>query len=449
MEALTILRRLGFFDYEQALPTLAHTAAKMAAAAGGNGPEPRFEAWPTYIPVSPPSRRHPLVLSLHIGAGGTRAAVRQSEGEDRQRWRFLFAASHHDLRPPDSKHHCFEYFADLIARRTADAVAALGIRRRSLEACGAVWVNPLENLPIDGRGITGRIIYREGYHKGEWFLTSARNGFDIGLSLLAALDHAGIHIKKFIVCNNAPLIMKALVFADGGVSLSRGLNGTLVKPLPQRGRQAVVCNAEMGSRWQIPEPLLTRADLIDDRRRAQSMENLCAGWALPRLLAQYIITLDYNGCAALAPLSRRLFELGTARWTFFDAKDLIDLLAEPSAFSRRHTDPDLFSRDAVHTLTEIVRALTIRAARLGAVAAYATVSCQLEEKESCTVALDSFWARSLPFFLDNFKRSLIEITPARRTIDLRLLEPLAVDGGEITVPMLGSGHAVDNLLDRA
>jgi hypothetical protein len=465
MEIVEALKAMGFYRIDSALPQLCRRAEQLAAAAEDPKARERFEAFPSFISASSPRARHDLLLSIHIGAFSSKAGIRQAEGEDRQRWKLLFDTPNTDLRPasgaasgpasgaasrPVDGADDFRAFCLALAERSAAALAAMGVRRRSIEACGVVWTNPLENKPLEGRGIGGSIAYRAQYRKGEWFLAGLSDGFDVGKPLLRALDDAGMHIKKFVICNDTPLIMKALTFADAGMAASNGINGTLVaRPpgfTPAASQVKMICNAEIGSRWRISPELLTRADLIDEREMAESIESLCAAAFLPRLFCQYIISLAHAGCPRFSQISSRLQSLGARRWHAFTFTDMHRLLEDPSAFLSARPAEEGYPPEVLADLRTLARELIGRAAKLCALVAYASVANQLPEKDSLIVALDSLIARQIPFFLSAMSDTLVELAPPHRSIEVALIEPLGVAGGQISVPMLGSAHALDNLL---
>ena len=443
MEIVKALSAINFFEYNRVLPDLCRAAELMAASAGDTGAAEQFACYPSFIPAAPPQKRHACVLSFGIGSGSTRAAVRLAETEDRNRWQLLFQTRHHEFQPQLPGGPAFESFCSGIVKKAADALVSLGIHKKSVEACGVAWANPIENKPLENRGIGGAIAYHAQYRKGEWFLAGAKDGYDLGTPLLAALDRSGLRVKRFLICNNGPLIMKALTFAHGGMVASNGINGTLVKEV--QGSHKIICNGELGARWKLPAAIVSRADLIDDRRVAENFESVCSTTFMPRLFSQYIVSLERAGCGQFIGLAKKLAELQGGRWSVFSMPDLTNLLYNKPGFLERHGSWCDHSPEAIQGLEDLARELIIRAAKLCAVLAYATICNQIKEQRGATVALDSSLARETPIFLSVLRDTLLEISPSRKNVELLLVEPLALPGGEITVPMLGSANALDTL----
>ncbi|NLF25913.1 MAG: hypothetical protein GX589_09695, partial [Deltaproteobacteria bacterium] len=278
MEIIKALRAINFFEYNQALPELCRTAELLAESAGGTAAAGQFACYPSFIPAIPPKKRHACILSFGIGSNSTRAAVRQAETEDRHRWKLLFQTPHHEFQPQATSGRTFESFCSSIVKKAANALVSLGIHKKSVEACGVAWANPIENKILENRGIGGKISYHTQYRKGEWFLNGTKDGYDLSTPLLSALDRSGLRVKRFLICNNGPLIMKSLTFAQGGMVASNGINGTLVKDVqePLGPPQKIICNGELGARWKLPTSILSRADLIDDRHIAENFESVCS-----------------------------------------------------------------------------------------------------------------------------------------------------------------------------
>ncbi|NLF25106.1 MAG: hypothetical protein GX589_05540, partial [Deltaproteobacteria bacterium] len=172
---------------------------------------------------------------------------------------------------------------------------------------------------------------------------------------------------------------------------------------------------------------------------------VCSTTFLPRLFSQYILVLGRSGCDQLKAYAQRLLEMGSSRWSVFSMSDLTNLLYNKPGFLERHAHWRDTSPEAIQGLEDLARELIIRAAKLCALLAYATICNQLKERSSFTVALDSSLARETPLFISVLRDTLLEISPYRKRVELLLVEPLALPGGEITVPMLGSANAIDTL----
>ena len=63
------------------------------------------------------------------------------------------------------------------------------------------------------------------------------------------------------------------------------------------------------------------------------------------------------------------------------------------------------------------------------------------------VALDSRLAREIPLFWDIIRRTLKDLSPKGKEINLKLIDRMKVPGGAFSVPMLGATNALDSLAE--
>ncbi len=393
MEITAGLREAGFYNVLEALPELREQAAVMVAAAGTGSPPPRFEAFPSYIPAEPPHRRHEHVLVIDIGGTTTKVGLRLFDKTGGEQWLYLFEESNDYFKESGAQGNSAGLFCRKVAEHTAKALDSKGVELKSIEACGIVWSNPIENRREPGKGVFGVITKRAMYSKGEWFIADLQDGTDMGNLFLDALNDNGIKVRHIVLSNDTPLTMKALVGANAGMVASTGLNGTIVKTLAELGRggdEPVICNGEMG-RMPIPRRLLSRGDSLPEKA-ADEIEYLTSGGFLPFIFMNHIHVLAELGSCHLMQVSQWL--RSRALPNEFNSADLSVLLYAPGDFLRRRSPAFPATPAILNALTELAREVFKRAAALCALTAGATVANQPKDRP-LLIGLDSRLARDI------------------------------------------------------
>ena len=446
------LKELGFFSVVESLSVLKAQARTMVQLAGTDTNELKFEALASYIPAKRAKYPHDSQLVIDIGGTSTKTGIRLCDQSGFEHWHLLFELSNSDLQHDEDSDLPLASFAFHLGEHLIDNLKRIGVNYHSISTCAIVWSNAMVNKRLDNnRGITGFVVQREKYNKGEWFIDGLEDGTDLGTLFLDGFARNGLNIKTFIIANDTPLTMKALPEAHGGVVASTGLNGTIVKSfkeldLEDKSGSTVICNGEMGGRFVLDQSLLSRADLVGTAEPANTIEFLCAGRFVPRLFAAHIIELAAIGCTELRPLSESLLQKGEERWSVFRAKDMGLLLSDPQQFLSRRENPALYTTPVLSALSLLSSEIFVRSARLCSVVAYGTISNRLPDLDKAIVALDSRLAREVPLFKETFTAQLQAIADDEETvITCPLIRPLEVEGGKVSVPMQGAAHALDCL----
>lgn len=446
------LQSLGFYAPIEAFEVLKRQAQTMAILAGTDSPELKFEAFASYIPARRAKYPHNSQLVIDVGGTSTKTGLRVCDNSGFEHWHILFELKNDELRYSEDHELPLESFAFHLGEHLVEHLKRMKVPRDNISTCAIVWSNAMLNrLLSDNRGITGSVVQRERYTKGEWFIEGLENGSDLGQIFLKGFERNGITIGTFLIANDTPLTMKALPEAHGGVVASTGLNGTLVKSYAELGIEdrsdaTVICNAEMGGRFFIDESLLSRADKIGTNQPAHTLEFLTAGRFLPCLFTEHIMQLADNGLDCLKPLHADLVARGENRWSAFRSKDMGLLLSDRSEFLKRRTSPDLFTPENIDILSQLASEIFIRAGTLCAVIAYGTIANRIDSLDKPIVALDSRLAREVPSFKEAFTKSIRTMSEAlAKPITSPIVLPLDVEGGKISVPMQGAAHALDCL----
>jgi hypothetical protein len=439
------LRELGFFAIQESiedLKVLAETMAKNASTSTA----PRFESFPSYIPVESSPVYSKPVIAVDIGGTSTKAGIRVSNGASVS-WKMLFEHPNDQFKPVTGDK--FSDFAKMLAEEMAEKLSSLNIELADVAAAGFVWSNAMKNSLTPEGSITGCIEDRKHYTKGEWFINDLTDGSNIGNMLADAFKAAKFNLLRYLIANDTTLAMKAIPGAAAGMVASTGLNGTLVAAVGGAdGKEPVICNGEIGGRFFIPENYLSKADYKDQGERAATVEAITAGRFLPQLFVSYIEALANETLPSLQPLVKELHKLGTTRWaTAFRAKDLNALCNDKGNFSGRLENPALYTSEVVDQLSELAKHLVDRSTLCAALTAYATVVTQFDGgTKKLTVAMDSRLAREMPGYLTSMQKHLNSMAPAGVSITVTLAEPLQIAEGSVSVPMLGIANALDSLL---
>lgn len=459
---ITVLKEKNFFSAESNLKQIVEIGKKMSALAGNFTKEAKFEALPSLIPAQDANTQHEYALLIDIGGTSTKVGIRQVLSPGREHWRLLFELKNIELKEYEYSGNKFHAFCSLLAKRIRIYLDQAGFPREKLQACGIVWSNAIENkfyikpknlsseIAATEKCITGIVVQREFYGKGEWFIEDLKNGDDLGEIFEKSFADQGLNFISFLITNDTPLTMKSLTTADSGMVASTGLNGTLLKPLSDfvsgSASEKVICNAEMGGRFVLDDRFFSLADFAGAQKKATTVEQITAGRFLPFVFVSHVIELGNDKLDNLKELAKHLTELGEKRFFEFRARDLSLLLFDQVFFVARRTKKEYYSAEVLEILRELALQLILRSAKLCAVVALATISNQIEEKDDFLIALDSRLAREIPIFLETMEKTLKEITPAGKKINLNLVEPLAISNGKISVPMLGAARALDSLI---
>lgn len=442
-DVISWLNKIGFYKLDHDLSKLYEQAVVMVNRAGTETELPRFEAFPSLIPLEPALVKHPMVLTIDIGGTSTKAGIRRIDADGNENWTILFEIKNSELRRGDDTEHSFLAFSRSLGHQIRESV---GSHYKDLEKgipCGVVWSNALRNELHNG-GVTGIVVQREQYQKGEWFVESIENETDLGAFIKEAFQEERICINHLMVSNDTPLTLKAMPGAHSGMVASTGLNATIIKSGRELGLSEsdteLVCNGEMGGRFFISPDQLSDADrsaLTEDQR---TVECVSAGRFLPIILSAHILLLAEHGVAEFIPIAKDIQD-GKED---FRPHDMSLLLSDPAEFLTRRSHKETYSPACVEALTILVSELVKRSAKLCAVVALASVSNQFPKRTSLTVALDSRLAREMPLFWNTMEATLRELSPADVSVKLVLISRLKVDGGKISVPMQGVANALDS-----
>lgn len=445
MDTKNILEEIGFYTIQNKREILCNQAIEYAKNAGNDNVK-SFESFPSYIPTKTPIDRNDIQLITDIGGTSTKVALRDTVG-DGVKWIMLFEEKNIDLKPKKIGLKSFESFACSLSDKVAKKLTELKISPEQISAVAFIWSNAIVNEPRNANAISAFVTDIESYKKGEWFISDLKNGDDLGAMLLQALKDSGFKPKQFLITNDAPLTMKALHNATGGMVASTGLNGTLIQNI--NGNE-IICNGELGGRFDIETSLLSQGDWISDDKRANTIELLCAGRFLPLIFTQHIIELAKNGKEELEELSDCLLnKLREKRWVEFRAKDMNLLFSSSEEFVARRSEKiaRCLNEGSLTALRELSKEIFTRSAKLGALVAFATIANQMESKKDFLIALDSRLAREVDFYLEVFNNELESLNQEYNiNIKAQIVKPLSIDDGKISVPMQGAANALDSLV---
>jgi len=411
---------------------------EMAVRAGSNSGEPKFRALSSGIPLRKAELKLPQLILIDIGGTSTKVGIRRLES-GKEVWAVLMEEPNDSFDDSSHQGSNLERFASAVAERTKEALSKNALNKEGPWGLGIVWSNAMDNPVIPGFGIEGVVSGREHYYKGEWFCRDVKNGDKIGVVFAQAFGHGGLKINLTLVGNDTPLTMKAWPTASAGMVASTGLNATIVK---NSSSGPIICNAEMGTTWKVDTSLVGEADLIGPGFKAGIIEHLVSGQNLPKLFVSHVL---YNSGKekSLKNLAERFKVLGSKAYEMLPAADLAACLNSPAQFANKLE----LSSEELKSCSSIVERLIVRAARLSALLAFASVVEQLDGNSSVEVALDSSLSRGIPLFWSELNKSVQEISPPGKTIKLKLVDRIPVDGGILSVPMQGAANALDSLAE--
>ena len=437
-----VLRDMGFYRISEQFQNVVTLAEAMVVNASDPKQSPRFECFPSYIPKEPAAKLRNLALVIDIGGTSTKAGLRVSKDNRTSFWHLLFEIPNDRIRASDQALKPFASFALALAQNIKTKLVEKKVPLSAVDACGIVWSNALKNSPCGHEGIRGTIAQRERYSKGEWFIEQLKNGDEIGQTFVDALNDTGIGIKTHLVANDTPLTMKAHGSSDAGMVASTGLNGTIIAEFDQH---KVICNAEMGVRFEIPSDLLSEGDFLGPDIRVTTIEHLASGKFLPKIFVSHILKSETLGLTDLSPLVQFLKPLGSKGWEWFVAEDLSLLLKDRAMFLHRKGEHELFTEKLLDSLASLAHQILHRGGRLAGLIAYSTIFNQLGDKESFTISLDSSLSREIPLYKKSLLTQLSELMPTAKSVDTVLVDRILTDTGYISVPMQGAAAALDNI----
>lgn len=446
------LEEIGFYNLREAKESLLKQAIEASTSAGTKlQKEKSFEAFPSFIPTKAPIDRNDIQLITDIGGTSTKVALRDTRGEG-VTWRMLFEENNFSLKPNVIESQAFISFSKVLANKIKSGLQELNVEASDVKAFAFIWSNAIVNNPRGKTAISAKVTDVEDYKKGEWFIADLKNGDDLGEMLLTELKSVGFNPSQFLIANDAPLTMKALDNADGGMVVSTGLNGTLVKSLSELNNpsnEEVICNGELGGRFKIDNDLLSQGDWIANDKRANTIELLTAGRFLPLLFTKHIIALAESNCSELKKLADVFNnKLREKMWVEFRAKDMNLLFSDKQEFIERRNPllKEYLTNEVLEVLTELSKEIFERSAYLAAIVAFATISNRIESKDKFLIALDSRLAREVSFYFEKFESNLKSISKDKKiTILGEIVLPIEVESGKISVPMQGAAKALDSL----
>ena len=443
----SILEEIGFFKLEKNLGQLFKRAACLAQHAGSSQDIDKLAAFPSSIPAESIEAKPGYVLSIDIGGTSTKAGVREVMEDKKVKWHYLFEIKNLDLGNLTNSSHSFQTFCDLLAKQLALSLKHVGIPVKKISACGLVWSNALVNRKGKSGSIIAEVAGRALSAKGEWFLKDLKDGDNLNEFFLKSFEAQGISIGRILIANDTVLTMKVVPGADSGVVASTGLNSTILKNGKKLGisevEEDIICNAESGGHFILDSALASKGDFFPRESDFITLESLSSGKFLPKILTQHIEVLANSGLDDLLPLSEHLNSLGDSKWEEFRSRDLSLLLYDKEFFLNRRTDSEYYTETVLGILEELAHLVLERGGMLASVVAYASISNRIETKESFLISLDSRLSREVPLFKEKLQQSLEIALPNDKKVKINLCEPLLIDGGSISIPMLGAVNAVD------
>ena len=439
------LEGLGFYKIKQARNHLCSLAKEMVARSGTDQEGAKFEAFPSFLPAVSASTKTDNCLVIDIGGTSTKAGFRSFNGKEN--WNLLFDEKNDELRSSNGEEESLALFCKILGIHLHQALENQGLDFRTIKNFGIVWSNAMHNQPFE-KGVTGFVADRDKYNKGEWFMAGLENGHDLGSEFISGFELEGFSVDSFIIANDTPLTLKALPGSSSGVVVSTGLNATILKNgadlgLNPKNLDLMVCNGEIGGRFDIDESLLSAGDFIGADRPADTIEFLCAGRFLPALFINHLILLR-SDCSELEEVSEYLLDLGLDRFSEFRTKDLCLLIYDQKEFLKRRSQADIYSEASLDTMTELAKEIFIRSASLCSIVIYASIANLLDQADVFKVALDSRLGREVPIFWEHFLSSMDELSLGDSKVEIELINPIACNGGTISVPMQGAANALDN-----
>lgn len=454
-KVLAELGALGIDKVESSFLELARQADKMTRDAGqSTASAPAFEAFPSFIPLRSTSTTTFPALIVDVGGTSVKVGLRLIKNGE-QLWHLLFETEHANFRvPPVAGQRLVESFFLGVAQRSVTELRQLEFDAHSIQGCGLVWSNAMENFFDPEIGITACVAGRANYMKGEWFIEDLNDGDNLAHFFLRSFSNVGISPKRLVISNDTPLTLKALADADGGVVAATGLNGTIIKQVRELPALSmaelppmseIVCNGEIGGRFIIDQSLRTEADYIGLNTEAKTIEHLMAGKFVPKLFAHYIKTLAGRGVSSLEDLGAYLTSLKASAYDEFGMKDTSLTFMNPAEFLAKRKNSELYSGLVVDELADLARSLIRRSATLAAIVCYATISNQFDRKSSLKVALDSRLAREIPLFREVLYTKFEALLPKKVTAEIVMLQRILVENGKISIPMQGAALALDSL----
>ncbi|MCB0335683.1 MAG: hypothetical protein KDD62_05235, partial [Bdellovibrionales bacterium] len=291
---IAALTDVGFYQLRESFDSLIDLATVHTRNAGTQE-EPRFEAFPSLIPsreADPDDSRLLAGPKLLIDIGGTSTKVgvhfRASDA-----WHILFDRKNEFFKEGKNSLSSFTQYAENLGAHICEHLLQQKIAVADCVQLGIVWSNAMTNEYLDEqRGVTGKVIQRDQYRKGEWFVEALKDGDDIASMLLEGFRAAGLQFELVLIGNDTCLTMKVIRGAHAGMVASTGLNATVVKTAQELGisesNQRIICNGELGGRFYLPEELLGQFDWVSQNERAATVELLTAGRFLPSLFVSYI-----------------------------------------------------------------------------------------------------------------------------------------------------------------
>ena len=433
MDSETLIKSLGLFSEAGWPQKLSAKAVQMALQAGTPG---QFRKLPSYIPAKSESPWRPELLLIDVGGTATKVARRKIEksGADPV-WQVLFEDPNEAFDDRSLPGSSLERFVAAVARRVRRALIPQGSY-----SLGLVWSNGMKSIPIPGRGISGQVVNRDRYTKGEWFVADAKDGDDLGRLFDQAFRDVGFEIDQILAANDTTLTMKGIECADAGMIVSTGLNATIVEDSPQG---ELICNAEMGGSFDFPKEWLGAGDLLEPNEPCRIIEHLVAGKFLPMIFAGHILAGPAR--AELSKIVGFLQSQSNSGFEYFNAADLSHLIEGIEQFLIARPELRAVGADELAILKSLAGVLFERSARFAAVLALASIVRQFNQKDHFLIALDSRLARESKFFWGVLQEQLGLLMPKGKTATLRLVDRIAVPGGVLSVPMLGAAHALDCL----
>jgi hexokinase len=437
------LDAIGLYKVEKNMTLLYSLTDKMVELAGTDSKEPKFEALNSYIPAQANTKTSTMKLIIDIGGTTTKVGLNSSNQAE---WLILLENKHVVFKDENIKADSLSAYALKVSEKVVEKLNQLKIPINEINECAVVWSNALESIKLDGLGISGVVVQREMYRKGEWFMADLENGTELGEKFINAFKESGINIKKFLIANDTPLTMKALTNSHSGMVASTGLNATVVKKLSEisnsTSAESVICNAEMGGRFFIADDLIAEGDKIAFPNEPITIETLSAGGFLGQIFIGSIKALINRNESDLKPFYEQItnnnFELKT--------EDLTAMIANIDQWKERRA-VKINSTEEENKIIELAKAIFMRSAKLCALVAYGSVANQLGECNELIVALDSRLGREVPIFLETFNEQLNNFPRKSNSSKIKavLVQPVRLPNGKISIPMQGAAIALASI----
>lgn len=420
-----------------------------SAVVAGSGRSSAINLLPSQIGTEPGQHKASRIILIDIGGSSTKVGVRQVGATNEVSWRILFELPNDKFDVGVSGDSSLSRFGRAVAERVV-AELSESVKCDPLQApwgLGIVWSCAQSNSIVGGsdgipRSIRGVVADRENYSKGEWFNHDTKNGDPIADPFIEGFARSGLVISQYLVGNDTPLTMKAVADADAGMVASTGLNATMVD---YSSGAPIVCNAEIGVSFVMPEWALAEGDMIGVGVRARTVEQVVAGKFLPQIFAGHILAHGRRPNGGLSKLAHHLEELGERAYEFFNTEDVGILTHTPEQLLTSHAEHRGLLEGCLAELSEIAVALVGRSAFLASLVAYGSIYSQLGKKNELRIAFDSRLAREIPLFNSTIRSALASLMPQGKSAELILVDRVAVPGGVLSVPMQGAANALDSL----